>query len=160
MVLELLFAIIVLAIIAVIIVRVFHSIALGVVLIAAVFIASYYLVGSFPNLKTIPVIGQFLTFIPSTTGDFVAVINEAFFKIDITTTARDSENNLLVSIQNVGAFDLTDFRVLVDNKTVNITNKPKDPLKPKESTTIETDWKENFTSILVESKQAKAIYKL
>jgi len=160
MVLELLLGLVIIAIIAFVAIRVVGSITLGIVLISIVLIASHFLIGTFPNLKNIPLLGQFFTFIPSTTGGFVAVINEAFFRIDIQSTSRDSENNLFIAVENTGAFDVTEFKVIVDNKTASITNKPKDPLKPKEVTTIETDWKDSFTSILVETKQAKAAYKL
>ena len=158
MVLELLFAIVLLVILAYITIRVVQSVALGIFLVAIIFTLSYLVIGTFPNLKTIPVIGQFFSFIPSTTGDAIVVIRDAFFKMDIIGTGRDSENKLMVMVANMGSFDLSDFKVLVDNTTVNIINKHKDSLKPKETTTIQTDWKEDFDTIVVETGQIKAIY--
>ncbi len=158
MVLELLFAIIILAIVIYIAVRVFHSIAFGLLLIGLVFIASFLIMGSFPNLKNMPVIGGFFSFLPSNTTDAIAIIKDVFFSIDIVGTTRDADNNLLVTVANTGKFDVSGFKVFVDNTTVSILNKPKDPLKSREITTIQTDWKVPFTSILVTTKDTKTAF--
>ena len=138
-------------------IRVLHSIALGVFLIAIVFVVSYLIAGAFPDLKSMPVIGQLFNF-PSTLGEAIENIRSIFFKIEILSTSRDSENNLLITVANNGLFDSNEFKISIDNKTASVINKPKIPLKPKETTTMQTDWKGNFTYILVETKQAKATY--
>lgn len=155
MVLEVIFGILILAVVAFVAFRVVHSIALGILLIGLVFLASYLLVGSFPDSQSIPVIGQFFKFIPSFTGS-LANIGNSLFKIDIVGTARDSQNNLIVFVGNNGVFDLSGFRVLIDNKTVDIKNEPRDPLKSGEQTSIQTNWRSDFTSLVVESNQTKA----
>ena len=157
MVLDLIFGIIILGIAVFIAVRIVGSITVGIVLIAMVFVASYFILGSFPNLKSIPIIGQFLPEF-STTDQAIAVIKNVFFNIDIISVSRDVENNLLVTVANTGKLDVSGFKVFVDNKTVNIINNPKDPLKSKETTIIQTDWKNGFAIITVETKQAKAVY--
>lgn len=158
MVLELIFAIVILAIVIYIVVRVVHSIAFGILLIGLVFIASLLIMGSFPNLKNTPVIGEFFPFLPSNTTDAIAIIKDVFFNIDIVGTTRDADNNLLVTVANTGKFDVSGFKAFVDNTTVIILNKPKDPLKSREITTIQTDWKAPFSSILVTTKDAKVAY--
>ncbi|MBI4010180.1 MAG: hypothetical protein HY361_03255 [Candidatus Aenigmarchaeota archaeon] len=158
MVLELIFSLLLTAVIVYIAIRLFHSIVLGTILIVAVFFASYLIVGAFPDLKSVPIIGPFLNF-PSTIGEAMESIRNVFFNIDVISTARDSESNLLITVTNTGLFDAAEFKVSVDNRNVSISNNPKDPLKYKETTTIQTDWKGNFTYILVETKQAKATYK-
>ena len=158
MVLEIIFGLIVVAIIVFVVMRIVGNITLGILLVAVVFVISYVLIGSFPNVKEIPIIGRLFEFTPSITGDFSSGINNLFFRIEIIGTARDSQNNLLVVIENTGIFDVNDYNILVDNTTARITNTPKDPLKPSETTTLETDWKDNAISILVETNQTKATY--
>ena len=158
MVLELIFAIIILLIVFFISVRVVGSITFGIVLIGLVFIASFIIVGSFPNLKSLPLVGGLFSFLPSNTTDAIAIIKDVFFSIDIVGTTRDADNNLLVTVANTGKFDVSGFKVFVDNTTVSILNKPKDPLKSREITTIQTDWKVPFTSILVTTKDTKTAF--
>ena len=157
MVLEVIFGIIILAIIAFVAFRVAHSIALGILLIGLVFLASYLVVGSFPDSQSIPIIGQFFKFIPSFTGS-LANIGNGLFKINIVGTARDSQNNLIVFVENNGVFDVSGFRVLADNKTTDIKNNPKDPLRAGEQTSLQTNWNSGFTSLVVETNQTKATY--
>ena len=158
MVLEIIFGLIIAAIIVFVAMRIVGNITLGILLVAVVFVISYVVIGSFPNVKEIPVIGRFFEFAPSITGDFSTGINNLFFRIEIIGTARDSQDNLLVVIENTGMFDVNGYNVLVDNTTTRIINTPKDPLKPSEATTLETDWRGSATSILVETNQTKATY--
>lgn len=158
MVLELIFGLAILAIIFYIAMRLLHSIVFGVVLIVLVFVASYLAIGAFPDLKAVPIIGPFLN-LPSTLGEALETVRGFFVNIDIISTARDSENNLLITVTNNGVFELTDYKVYVGNTTAAIKNKPKEPLRYKETTTIETDWKGNFTYVAVETKQDKSTYK-
>ena len=157
MAVEVIFGLAILAIIFYIAMRVLHSIVFGAVLIVLVFVASYLVIGAFPDLKSVPIIGSFLN-LPLSLGEALETVRGFFVNIDIVSTTRDSENNLLVTVTNNGVFELTDYKVYVDNTTAAITNKPKDPLKPKETTTIETNWKDSFTSIIVETKQSKSTY--
>lgn len=158
MVLEFIFGIIILAIVAFIAIRVAHSITLGVFLIAAVFVISYLFLGSFPNSKSMPFIGQFFEYIPSITGQFTSNIGNIFFKLNIVNTARDSQNNLIVVVENNGILDLSGFRVHVDNQTAAIKNDPKEPLRSNETTMIVTDWRRDFSTLAVETNQTKAVY--
>ena len=69
MVLELIFGFLILAIAVFIAVRILGNVAIGVTLIALVLLASYLLLGSFPSLKTIPVLGSYIPKILKTTGE-------------------------------------------------------------------------------------------
>ncbi len=158
MVVEVIFGLAILAILFYIVMRVLHSIVFGVVLIVLVFVASHLVIGAFPDLKSVPIIGPFLN-LPLSLGEALETVRGFFVNIDIVSTTRDSENNLLVTITNNGVFELTDYKVYVDNTTAAIKNKPKEPLRYKETTTIETDWKGNFTYVAVETKQDKSTYR-
>ena len=127
-------------------------------LIALVFIASYLILGTGPNLNTVPLIGKFLPRLSWTTGDAIAIIKRSFYSIDIIGTSRDSESNLLITLANTGVKEVSNFKVFVDNQTAGIINNPLDPLKSRQTTTIQVGWKGNFTGILVQTDQINATY--
>ena len=78
--------------------------------------------------------------------------------MDILEVSRDSGDNLLITIENTGNFELSNFTVYVEDNEVDIINRPKDPLKPEEITTIQTDWKKEFSVVLVHTSQVNATY--
>lgn len=158
MVLELIFGFIILAIAVFIAVRILGNVAVGIALIALVILASYLLLGSFPSLKTIPLIGDYLPKFLKTTGDAVGVMKNVEYSIDILSTGRDSENNLLIVVINSGEVAVSGFEVFVDNQATAIINFPEDLLPSGKSTVIQTDWKEGFGSILVRTSQISANY--
>lgn len=158
--LELLFGFIILGIAIYIAFKVFHSVTIGIALVLLVFISSYLILGSFPELGKVPLIGKYLDNIPRIGGDAIAVIKNVLYKIEILNVARDSGNNLLVTVANTGKTDASNFKVLVDNKTAEIINNPKDPLKSGQITVIQLDWKGNFTTILVQTDKSSTKYEI
>jgi hypothetical protein len=158
MVLPLIFGLIIIAIVVFVFLRIIGHIALGAVLILLVFVASYLIIGSLPDLQVIPIIGPYLPKLPTSTGEAIAYIRDVFYNIDILSASRDSENNLLIAVANTGRNDVSNFTVFINNQSVIILNEPKDPLKSKEVTVIQTNWKANFTTILVNTNQASATY--
>ena len=161
MVLQLIFGLLIFVVAVYITMRVLGNLFYGLLLIGLVFLASFLIVGSFPNLKEIPIIGRWLpdsSNFPKTTGEFIKVIKNVFFDLEIIGHSRTSRGDLLVLVANAGRMQLTDFHVFVDGEAANIINNPKDPLKSGEATVIEVDWKAEFNAISVKTKESSAIY--
>jgi len=155
--LEFIFGLIILGIVVFIALKVFHNITMGIVLILLVLFASYLILGSFPDLKDIPIIGQYLPKLPRTTGEAIATIKKISYNIEILSVERDSDN-LFITVANTGRTEVSNFTVFVDNKKAEIINNPKDPLKSGEITVIQVDWKEDFTDILIQTDKASITY--
>ena len=165
MALQFLFGVVLLLIIIYISLKILKNIVIGIVLIVLVFFASYLILGSVPTLKDIPIIGGYLQnfferFLPkiSTTGEAIGIIKEILHHIEILNVERDSEQNLLITLANTGKLEVSGFKVFVDENEAKILNKPKDPLKSKEVTVFQVDWKANFSKIEVKSLEASATY--
>jgi len=158
MVLPLIFGIIILAILVYIGLRIFKNLLVGTLLIALVLITSFLIIGSFPDLQSIPLIGKYLPKIPSSTGEAVSAIRKFFYSLEIVNVARDNQNNLLITVTNTGRLSLSNFKVFVDGDYTIITNKPKDPLSAGETTVLQVDWKNSFNKILVQTDQANALF--
>ena len=156
--LELLFGLVILGIVAFIAFRVLHSVTIGVVLILLVFLASYMILGGFPNLQNTPIIGKYFSGIPRTSGEAIAVIKDTLYHIDILNVARDSDNNLLVTVANTGKLEATNFTVFVDNQNVKIINNPKSSLNSGEITIMQLDWKKDFKTISVQTDKYSDTY--
>lgn len=157
--LPIIIGIILLAIAVYIGVKILKNIIIGFVLICLVILASFLIFGSIPNLRDIPIIGQYLPKIPTSPGEVVVSIKNILYNLEILNVNRDSQNNLLITVVNTGKLEVSGFNVSVDNQTVRIINSPKDPLKSGESTIIQTDWNKGFSEILVQTKQVNATYK-
>lgn len=153
MVLELLFGIILLGVVAYVIFRVIGSVAIGAALVAAVFLASYLLTGSIPELGNVPLIGQF---IPQT-GHAIAVIKNTVYSSEIISVSNSSSGNLLVTFANTGQLQISNFTAYVNGKPANILNY-KDPIKSGEIMIFEMSWKGPFTKIVIISDQTQAVY--
>lgn len=158
MVISIIIGIIILAIVIFVVIKIVKNILIGVALIVLVFLASFLILGSIPNLRSIPIIGPRLPRLPSSLGEVVAIIKRIFHEIEILDVSRDSENQVLITIKNTGRFEVSNFSVYVDNKTTKIINKPEDPLKSGEITTIQTNWKKNFTQILIQTQHVNATH--
>jgi len=158
--LELLFGLIILGIVVFIAFRVFKSVTIGLVLIVLVFVASYLILGGFPDLGDTPIIGKYLSRIPRTTGDAIAVVKDTLYNVEILNVARDSDNNLLVTVANTGKMEAENFNFFVDNQTVKVINNPKSSLKSGEITIMQLDWKKDFKTISVQTDQASSIFTL
>jgi len=156
--LDIVFGVIILGVAVFIAVRVLGNITLGIILIGLVLLASYLIMGGFPSLQSIPMIGQYLPEIPRTTGEAIATIKSTLYNIEILDLSRDSYNNLLISVANTGKTKVSNFTIMIDDKMVNILNNPEDPLNPKNITVIETDWKEDFKKIIVKTDQANVSF--
>jgi hypothetical protein len=156
--LDIIFGIIILGVAVFIAVRVLGNITLGIILIGLALLASYLIMGSFPNLQSIPMIGQYLPKLPTTTGEAIATIKSTLYNIEILDLSRESNSNLLITVANTGKTKVSNFTVMVDDKIANIINKPEDPLSPKNITVIETDWKEDFNKIIVQTNQANVSF--
>jgi energy-coupling factor transporter transmembrane protein EcfT len=158
MVIPAIIGIIILVVIVYVALKILKNLLLAFVLISLVFIASLLIFGSLPDMRTIPIIGQFIPKLPSTTGEVIAVIKNVFYSIDILATSRDSQNDLLITVVNTGKLEVSDFKVFVDGQTVKIINNPDDPLKSGKTTVFQTDWSKDFSYVFVQAKQTNATF--
>jgi len=159
MVISVIIGVIILAIVIFVVIRIVKNVLIGIALIGLILLASFLILGSTPSLRSIPVIGPRLPRVPSSLGEAVSIIKKIFYEIEILDVSRDSKNQILITIKNTGRMKASDFSVFIDNKTVEITNKPEDPLELGEITTIQTDWKKDYSEILVQSLKANATIK-
>jgi hypothetical protein len=153
MALEFLFGMAILAIVVYVVFRVAGSIAIGALLVMAVFLASYLLVGSFPSLKDIPLIGSYIP----TTGKVIAAIKDFSYSMDIIGVSQSSDNNLLVTVVNTGQSELSNFTAYVDENQIGILNN-KESLNSGDVVVFELDWKDDFNRIKIVSDKAEATY--
>ena len=156
MVVSIIIGILILAVIVFTIVRIVKNIIVGLILVGFLLLISYVFLGSFPNLREIPIIGPKLPRIPSI-GEFIGFLRKAY-QIKIIKVFRGSENQIMITIKNVGNFAVSNFSLLVDNKPVNIINRIKSSLKPGEMGTIETNWKEDFNNITIIASEINVTY--
>ena len=133
--------------------KIIKNILMGFVFIVLIVLACFLIFGS------IPFIGNFFSRIPTTPEGIIIAIKNIFYSIDVLGVERDSENNLLVAVGNIGKLEVSNITIFVDNQTTNIKNTPKDPLKSGEITIIQTNWNTNFSEIVVQSNHVNATYK-
>jgi hypothetical protein len=157
MVVPAIIGLILLVVIVYVTLKILKNVVIAFILIALIFVASFLIFGSLPDLKTIPLIGQFIPKLP-TTGQVVSVIKNVFYSIDILATSRDSQNDLMITVANTGKLDVSNFRISVDGEAASIINTPSDPLKSGEATVFQTDWNRDFSSVLVQANQANATF--
>lgn len=153
MALEFFFGVALLIIVIYIIFRVIGNIALGTLLVMIVFLASYLLIGSFPSLEDLPIIGGFIP----TTGKAIAVIKDFAYSVDIIGLSASSEGNLLATVVNTGQLDVSNFTAYVDGQKVGILNQ-KESLKSGEVVVFELDWNKEFKTVLIKADKAEATY--
>jgi len=159
MVISVIIGIIILAIVIFVAIRIVKNVLVGVALICLILLASFLILGSAPSLRSIPVIGPRLPRVPSSLGEVVSIIKKIFYEIKILDVSRDSKNQILITIKNTGRLKASNFTVFIDNKTTEIINKPKDPLESGEITTVQTNWKKDYSEILVQSFKVNATIK-
>jgi hypothetical protein len=138
--------------------RVVKDVLTGALLIGGILLVGYLILGFVPSVRTIPIVGPVLPQVPTSLGDLISKITKFFWDMEILEVSRDSGNNLLVTIENTGNFELSNFTVYVDENEVDILNEPKDPLKADEITTIQTDWENEFSMILVYTPHVNATF--
>lgn len=152
------FGIAILAAVVYIVFRLMKNAILVVAVIAAVLFASFMIFGSLPDFSDIPIVGQYLQTLPSTTEDAIAVIKDVFYSFDILDASKDSSGKVLITIANTGQMELSGFNVTVDGNGVDILNDPKDPLASGKVTTIQTNWTGNFETIKITCDQTDSEY--
>ena len=158
MVIPIIIGIIILAIVIYTIIRIAQNLVVGIALIALTLIAAYLILGYLPSLKTLPVIGPYIPQMPTSFTSLITWITKYFQNIEIKEISKDSKDNLLITISNSGKFQVSNIKVFVDNESVNIKNKPRDPLKPGEVTSIQTDWDKDFSEIIVQASKFNVSY--
>jgi hypothetical protein len=158
MVVEIIIGLIILAIVIITAIKVVKNILVGAILIIAIIFISSLILGSIPSLRSTPIIGPLLPKEPLSASGLISKIRDFFYNLKIMDISRDSDNNLLVTVQNAGKLQVSGFTIFVNNNVVKILNKPTDPLKPGKITTIQTDWKEDFIEIIVKTKEFTAKY--
>jgi len=149
---------IILIIVVFTIMRLVKNVLIGVALIIFTLLAAYLLLGFVPSIRSIPIIGTLLPEVPTSLTGMISWIMKFFQNIDIIEVSRDSKNNLLITVENTGRFELSNFTVYVDDNEISMINKPRDPLKSGEITTIQTNWKKDFSDILVQTSRVNATY--
>jgi len=149
---------IILIIVVFTIMRLVKNVLIGVALIIFTLLAAYLLLGFVPSIRSIPIIGTLLPEVPTSLTGMISWIMKFFQNIDIIEISRDSKNNLLITVENTGRFELSNFTVYVDDNEISMINKPRDPLKSGEITTIQTNWKKDFSDILVQTSRVNATY--
>lgn len=160
MIVDLIFGIIILMIIIYIGLRIIKNVVLGTIFVTIVFLASFLIIGRFPNLRKIPILGYFFSSFkfPSTTGEMIGIVKRFFYNPEITGVSRDSQGNLLVTLSNKGVFSVSNCKIFVDGVEPEILNNPKKTLSKDDSTIYELNWKENFSRISVKCKEASSTF--
>lgn len=143
---------IILGIIAYVAIKVLGDLLKGLLLIACVFLVSVFLLGTLPDLSTLPLVGKYLP----PTGKFTQSIRGFFYSLNLLSTSKTASGNLLILVANTGKLPLSNFSVELDGKRVKILNNPKDPLNAGEATAIEVDWKGSYENLTVYTKKATA----
>ncbi len=153
MVLEFFFGVALLVVVVYMIFRIIGNITLGALLVLIVFLASYLLVGSFPELGDVPIIGGFIP----TTGKAIAVIKDFAHSMDIIGVSSGSDGNLLVTVANTGQLEIANFTAYVDGRNVTILNN-RGSLKSGGVVVFELGWRQDFQRVVIKADEAKAEY--
>jgi hypothetical protein len=159
MVFSVIIGILILAVVIFVVIRIVKNIVIGIALIGLILLASFLILGSFPNLRTIPIIGPRLPRVPSSLGEVISIIKKIFYEIKILDVSRDSKNQILITVKNTGKLKASNFSIFIDNKKTEIINDFKDFLNPNEMATIQTNWKSDFSEILVQSLKVNATFR-
>jgi hypothetical protein len=161
------FGLMILAVVVYVSLRVVGNVFVGIALIALILIGSFFLLGSIPDLKQVPLIGAFIPDIPGITGDVSAtpsaggvilVFKNIVYNLKVIGVERSSSANLLISVVNAGKLDLHGFRVIVDGTEARIGNAPKSTLASGESTVIEASWSKPYTKLTIWTLETSADY--
>lgn len=150
---------VILAVIIFVVIKIVKNLLIGLALICLILLGSFLILGSVPSLKSVPIIGPRLPRVPSSLGEVISIIKKIFYEIKILDVSRDSNDQILITIKNTGKMKASNYSVFIDSKTAKIINKPKDPLNSGEITTLQTDWKKDFSKILVQSLKVNATIK-
>jgi hypothetical protein len=157
MAISIILGVLILAIIVYTMIKIVKNVIVGLILIFFALIAGYLILGSIPSPRSIPIIGPLLPQTPSS-FDIINYVKRMFRNIEIAEVSRDVENNILITVSNAGKLQVSNFTVYVDDNKTNIINKPRDPLNSGQITVIQTDWKQDFTKILIQTSSVNATY--
>ena len=139
-------------------IRLVKNVLVGVALVALTLLGAYLLLGFVPSIRSIPMIGPLLPKVPTSLMGMISWIMKFLQNIDIIEVSRDSKNKLLITVENTGKLEVSNFTVYVDDNKVSIINKPKDPLKSGEITIIQANWQKDFSNILIQTSRINATY--
>lgn len=159
MVVGVIIGIIILAIVMFVAIRIVKNVLIGAALIGVILLVAFLILGSMPNLRSVPIIGPRLPRVPSSLGEVIGILRKIFYEIEILDVSKDAKNQVLITVKNTGRLKASNFSVFVNNKTTEIINEPKDPLESGEIATIQTDWEKDYSEILVQSLRANATIK-
>lgn len=158
--------VLVLLVAAYVVYKIVKGIVSNVILVVLIAIVFLIVSGSIPQVKSkiesIPFVGGLLSKAPTMFG-FAEMAWKLLYNVEIMDPACASDNNLLITVKNSGRLDVSGIKVLVNDKDAGVTNKPSDPLKSGQSTTIQTDHNagadcKGFEKIEVKTDQASATY--
>jgi hypothetical protein len=158
MVVEIIIGLIILAIVIITAIKVVKNILVGAILIIAIIFISSLILGSIPSLRSTPIIGPLMPKEPLSITQFISRIKDYFYNLKIMDISRDSNSDLLITVQNAGKLQVSGFKIFINNDSVKILNKPTDPLKPGKTTNIQADWKEDFIEIIVQTREFTVKY--
>jgi len=139
MILQAVFGIIILVILIFTSIKIIGSLFKGLLLIGLTLLASYLIFGSLPSLSSIPFSGS-------------------FNKLKIVGVSRDTNNSLLVAVNNVGFSETKISKVLVNNQEVQIINGI-EKIDPHKTDILQVNWNQDFNTIEIQSSVGKATYK-
>lgn len=158
--------VLILIVAAYVVYKIVKGIVSNIIMVVLIAVAFLVVSGSIPQVKSriesIPLVGGLLSKAPTVFG-FVDMAWKFFYNLEIMDPSCASDNTLLITVKNSGRLDVSGTKVLIDDKDVSITNKPSDPLKSGQSTTIQTDYNagtdcKGFEKIEVKTDQASATY--
>ncbi len=155
MILELIFGLAILGVVFYILFKMLDSIAVGALLVLAIFISSYLILGSFPEITNVPIIGQFLP----KTGQIIAVIGDSQYSIDILDVSIASNGNVLVAVLNNGNLGLTNLTAHVDGMPVEIVKGDK-VINSGDVTVLELAWSGEFKRVVISNEYARNSHEL
>ena len=139
-------------------IRLVKNVLVGVALVALTLLGAYLLLGFVPSIRSIPMIGPLVPKVPTSLMGMISWIMKFLQNIDIIEVSRDSKNKLLITVENTGKLEVSNFTVYVDDNKVSIIHKPKDPLKSGEITIIQANWQKDFSNILIQTSRINATY--
>jgi len=151
MIIPLIFSFAIIAVIVYILVRIIGDIIKGTILLLFIFLIYLAFFHSFSSLRELPFIGSFI----GSFTDGLDAINQILYKLNIVAVSRSPTGNLLLTMQNTGILPLSNFTVYVDGKDTRIINM-KEVLYPRETETIEVNWKEPFRNLTIVAGKAVA----
>jgi hypothetical protein len=147
---ELIFGLLVFSILIFLILKAIGSLAKGLLFLFIAFLIYYFFSSSIQSLGLpLQTIGNFMKI-------SIEKIKNTLFNLEIIAVTSRGEN-LLIVLRNNGIFPLTNFDVKVDGKETKFLNRI-DILFPKQIGILEVEWKGNFSTVEIQTKEVKVTY--